>query len=82
VYKENTDWQFVLNDLAQRNIHSLLVEGGAALLNTILESGVYDEVHVEVDKDVEIGDGVKAPNYVFKTKPQVVDGHFIYLDTR
>ena len=82
VYKENTDWQFVLNDLAQRNIHSLLVEGGAALLNTILESGVYDEVHVEVAKDVEIGDGVKAPNYVFKTKPQVVDGHFIYLDTR
>jgi diaminohydroxyphosphoribosylaminopyrimidine deaminase/5-amino-6-(5-phosphoribosylamino)uracil reductase len=82
VYKENTDWQFVLNDLAQRNIHSLLVEGGAALLNTILESGVYDEVHVEVAKDVEIGNGVKAPNYVFKTKPQVVDGHFIYLDTR
>lgn len=82
VYKENTDWQFVLNDLAQRNIHSLLVEGGAALLNTILESGVYDEVHVEVAEDVEIGNGVKAPNYVFKTKPQVVDGHFIYLDTR
>ena len=82
VYKENTDWQFVLNDLAQRNIHSLLVEGGAALLNTILESEVYDEVHVEVAKDVEIGDGVKAPNDVFKTKPQVVDGHFIYLDTR
>jgi diaminohydroxyphosphoribosylaminopyrimidine deaminase/5-amino-6-(5-phosphoribosylamino)uracil reductase len=82
VYKENTDWQFVLNDLAERNIHSLLVEGGAALLNTILESGVYDEVHIEVAKDVEIGNGVKAPNYVFKTKPQVVDGHFIYLDTR
>ena len=82
VYKENTDWQFVLNDLAQRNIHSLLVEGGAALLNTILESGVYDEVHVEVAKDVIIGSGVKAPDYVFKTKPQVVDGHFIYLDTR
>ena len=79
-YKENTDWQFVLNDLAERNIHSILVEGGAALLNTILESGVYDEVHVEVAKDLVIGSGVKAPNYVFKTKPQVVDGHLVYVE--
>ena len=79
-YRENSDWQFILNDLAQRNIHSILVEGGAALLNTILESGVYDEVHVEVAKDVIIGSGVKAPDYVFKTKPQVVDGHLVYVE--
>ena len=80
VYRDQTDWQFVLNDLAQRNIHSLLVEGGAVLLNKILESGVYDEVHVEVAEGLVIGSGVKAPDYVFKTQPQLVDGHLIYIE--
>lgn len=80
VYKEQTDWSFVLTDLAHRNIHSILVEGGAMLLNMIIESGVYDEVHVEVANDVVARDGVKAPHYVFKTKPEMIDGHCIYIE--
>lgn len=60
VYRENTDWDFVLNDLATRNIHSVLVEGGATILNMILDSGVYDEIHVEVGEQ-QIGNGVPAP---------------------
>ena len=60
VYSECTDWEFVLSDLAARNIHSVLVEGGATILNMILESGIYDEVHVEVGTQT-IGAGVQAP---------------------
>ncbi len=48
VYSENTDWDFVLSDLASRNIHSVLVEGGAKVLQNILDSNLYDEIHVEV----------------------------------
>ena len=80
VYREDTDWQFVLQDLARRNIHSVLVEGGAMLLNAILASGVYDEVHVEVADNVRIGSGVKAPEYVLKTLPRMVDGHRVYVE--
>ena len=80
VYSERTDWEFVLNDLAQRNVHSVLVEGGATLLNAIIASGVYDEVHVEVAVDVEVGMGVKAPNYTLSTLPQKVDGHCVYIE--
>ncbi len=48
VYSDNTDWSFILSDLAQRNIHSVLVEGGAQVLQHILDSGIYDELHIEV----------------------------------
>ncbi len=48
VYTDNTDWAFVLSDLASRNIHSVLVEGGAKVLQHILDSNLYDEIHVEV----------------------------------
>lgn len=60
VYSENTEWSFVLEDLAQRGIHSILVEGGAQVLNHILETGIYDEIHVETG-EMCIGDGVPAP---------------------
>ena len=88
VYRENTDWTFILEDLAKRNIHSVLVEGGARLLNTIIESGVYDEVHVEVEdslglsvEGLEFRDlGVKAPEYTFRSKPKMIDGHCVYIE--
>ena len=82
VYRENTDWSFVLNDLGRRNIHSVLVEGGAKLLDAIIASGVYDEVHVEIAVGMQVGRGVKAPNYTFSTSPQIVDGHCVYIDKR
>lgn len=60
VYSENTDWQFILSDLATRGIHSVLVEGGAQVLNHIIASGLYDEVQVEKGT-MTIGEGVPAP---------------------
>ena len=64
VYSENTDWPFVLDDLAKRGIHSVLVEGGAQVLKHIIATGIYDEVHVEKGT-MQIGDGVKAPSGKF-----------------
>lgn len=88
VYSKNTDWSFVLSDLAARNIHSVLIEGGAILLQSILDSGLYDEVHVEVSKhtlphdEESLPHGVNAPNYIFKTLPKIIDGNKIFVEYR
>lgn len=80
VYQENTDWQFVLEDLAKKNIHSILVEGGATLLNHIIQSGRYDEVHVEVGNEY-IGNGVVAPKYILKSTPKKIDSHWVFIES-
>jgi len=78
VYRDNTDWEFVLGDLAKRGIHSVMVEGGAMVLNHILETGIWDEMHVEVS-DVALGEeGVRAPQVNLGTRVEKVDGHLMY----
>ena len=89
VYRKNTDWQFIMTDLAARNIHSVLVEGGSTLLQHILDSGIYDEVHIEIGKQLLPIDsitghkaGVKAPVYHRHTQPIVVDDHQIFIEQK
>ena len=78
VYEKQTDWDFIVQDLGQRGIHSVLVEGGKRLLDHILQSGIYDEIHVEV-APVTIGEGVPAPAIPLPTQPKmVIDGHLLY----
>ena len=79
VYRDRTDWPFITEDLAKRNIHSILVEGGATLLNHILETGIWDEIHVEVAPELTIGDGVKAPQITLPDTFDEVDGHRLYV---
>ena len=78
VYRERTDWPFVLEDLAKRNIHSILVEGGTTLLKHILETGMWDEIHIEVAPELCIGDGVAAPEIALPLTYEEVDGHKLY----
>jgi len=78
VYRERTDWPYILEDLAKRNIHSILVEGGTTLLTHILETGIWDEIHVEVAPELTIGDGVKAPEVNLPEEYEIVDGHRLY----
>ena len=78
VYRDRTDWQFILDDLAHRNIHSVLVEGGPTLLNHILETGLWDEIHVEVAPELTIADGVPAPHIDLPSSFDLVDGHHLY----
>ena len=78
VYRERTDWPFVLSDLASRNIHSILVEGGTTLLAHILQTGIWDEIHVEVAPEITIGDGVPAPKIDLPANYETVDGHKLY----
>lgn len=77
VYRDCTDWDYILSDLARRNIHSLIVEGGSTLLNAIIRTGIYDEVHVEVSP-VTIGDGVPAPDIALPSTYRTISGNRIY----
>ena len=81
VYRERTDWEYILEDLAGRGIHSIMVEGGTTLLNHIIETGLWDEMHVEVAPEITIGEGVAAPNVNladFNGDLETVDGHQLY----
>ena len=78
VYRERTDWQYILEDLAKRNIHSILVEGGTTLLNHILSTDLWDEIHVEVAPELKIGNGVKAPEVDLPDYFETVDGHLLF----
>ncbi len=77
VYDECTEWTFILSDLAQRNIHSVMVEGGTTLLKHILETDIWDEIHIEV-APVTIGEGVPAPDMKLPDSYEEVDGSKLY----
>ena len=78
VYRDHTDWPFITADLAARNIHSILVEGGTTLLNHILETGIWDEIHIEVAPEMKIGEGVPAPAIALPDRYETIDGHQLY----
>lgn len=78
VYHDCTDWGYILKDLAERKIHSMMVEGGATLLRHILQTGIWDEMHIEV-APVTIGQGVAAPQVDLPAAPtQIIHQHLLY----
>ncbi len=57
-------WPQVLADLYNRNIQSVLIEGGPTLLSTLIEAGLFDEARVFIGPGW-FGSGVKAPDFPF-----------------
>ena len=51
----------VLNALYQLNIQSVLVEGGAHLLQSFIEDDAWDEARVIINSQLHISDGLRAP---------------------
>ena len=54
------DLKHILDDLYKRGIQSLLVEGGAHLLQHFMDSGLWDEARIEI-APLTLGKGVLAP---------------------
>lgn len=46
----------------KQNIHSLIVEGGASVLNQFLSAGVWDEARI-FEGQKEFGNGIEAPKF-------------------
>ena len=52
---------FILRELHNRNMLSILVEGGASTLASFIESGLWDEARVIVNTSMDTAQGIAAP---------------------
>ncbi len=50
-----------VNILRQRNINSLIVEGGSILLQSFIDAGLWDEARVITNTNLHINEGIAAP---------------------
>ena len=51
----------MMHELFIRNIQSVIVEGGATLLNSFIAEGLYDEIRQITNTTLILHDGVKSP---------------------
>jgi diaminohydroxyphosphoribosylaminopyrimidine deaminase / 5-amino-6-(5-phosphoribosylamino)uracil reductase len=52
----------ILNALYQLKIQSILVEGGARLLQSFIDEGMWDEARIISNRQLTIGNGLPAPH--------------------
>ena len=62
-----------LAELHHRNLQSVLVEGGAAILNEFIKAGLWDEARV-ICSPKYIGQGVAAPPFEFNPASEMLSG--------
>ncbi len=58
--------QHILDELYQRNVTSVLIEGGTRLLQSFIDANLWDEARIFTGK-VRFGDGIKAPHLSITT---------------
>lgn len=51
----------ILYELYQKGIQSLMVEGGSSLINSFIQTNLWDEAFVLINNIFTLGKGVKAP---------------------
>lgn len=61
-YKISLTPESILLKLSELGINSVLIEGGAAVLNSFIEAGLWDEARV-FKSDRKMSQGVKAPSF-------------------
>ena len=67
---DSSDNDFLKNCLSrlyEYGILSILVEGGAKLLQSFLDQNLWDEVRIITNAQLELGSGVEAPQFEFTT---------------
>lgn len=68
----------LLNGLYRLNVQSILVEGGARLLQSFIEEGLWDEARVITNEELAIGNGLPAPQL---TNQSPVKSERVFTDT-
>ena len=58
---DTTEPETWLRDLYRRGVTSVMVEGGANVLQQLIDSGIWNEIRIET-APVTLGDGIKAPH--------------------
>ena len=69
------DVRQLLAELHRRGLQALLVEGGAATLQTFIDADLWDEAYVE-HTDIRLGAGVAAPRLNSDTKGRPLHVNF------
>jgi diaminohydroxyphosphoribosylaminopyrimidine deaminase / 5-amino-6-(5-phosphoribosylamino)uracil reductase len=80
-YKINKDEKTlpqILNILFILKVQSVIVEGGAKLLQSFIDNGLWDEARVITNTEMQIPEGIAAP--VIKNK-KLTGGEIIHTDT-
>src|SRR6185312_3408181 len=70
---KNNSLDTILNELYKRNIQSILVEGGASLLNSFISQNLWDEARVFISAQ-KIDNGIKAPTITGKLRFKIKTG--------
>ncbi|MEO6720784.1 MAG: bifunctional diaminohydroxyphosphoribosylaminopyrimidine deaminase/5-amino-6-(5-phosphoribosylamino)uracil reductase RibD [Ferruginibacter sp.] len=71
----------IMDRLFQLNIQSVLVEGGARLLQSFIDEGLWDEARVITNKELQIPFGIDAPelkNYQIRSGEQILSDTIQY----
>lgn len=55
----------IMQDLHQRNVLSVMVEGGTFLLESLLQANLWDEAIVLKSRHKTLGSGIKAPSRIY-----------------
>ncbi|WP_027000826.1 bifunctional diaminohydroxyphosphoribosylaminopyrimidine deaminase/5-amino-6-(5-phosphoribosylamino)uracil reductase RibD [Eisenibacter elegans] len=84
---QNDFWQALSDDLYQRGIHSVLVEGGTAIFNALLNDNRWDELHCFEAQEQVFEQGIPAPaippGAVLQTRQTILNDHYShYLHPR
>lgn len=61
-------------ELHHRNLQSVLVEGGAAILNQFIKAGLWDEARVVCSRKY-LDQGIAAPKFQFPVSSEIQSGH-------
>lgn len=65
----------------EKNISSLIVEGGTVLLQSFIDAGYWDEARVITNKQLLIGEGIQAPvlkDQLMQEKQQIRSDEIVY----
>ena len=79
VLSHSHDMEAVIAECRERNLQSLMVEGGRRTLLSLMEAGLYDEIRVETGTLI-VGDGTPAPPVPAAARlvsRQSIDGHLM-----
>ena len=61
----------------ERQLQSLIVEGGGSTLQSFLDAGLWDEIRIETAPELTVGGGTPAPLLPPLVSPTLLDGHSI-----
>ncbi len=72
----------LLEKLYKKGVSSLIVEGGAKLLNTFIQTNTWDEARIITNTNLELSNGIQAPSIVnaeIKERFQLVGDEVFFM---